>query len=176
MPKSRDLDRTEPMRVFDPEATTERRAAVPRPPRRPTSTQRPVPPPVAPEVVDDEPPTDVVDLLAPHFTGNRASLRPLFETLLSTAHALGDQVIVRPEVKAVYLQHQRDFACILDTPQGDRVYLGLVLSARPPTARLARAKDLGWGPRYTHMVLLQFRTEVDFELRNWLAEAYRKAG
>jgi hypothetical protein len=115
--------------------------------------------------------TERVDLLAPYYAGPRLGLKPLYEALLAAARGLGEGVKIDLSTSVIVLRRQKDFASFVASPQGDRIYVGLVLPGRPPTHRLGRARDMGWGTRFTHMVMLRYKTDVDHEVRGWLTEA-----
>ena len=55
-----------------------------------------------------------------------------------------------------------------------RIDLGLILSATPATDRLESAAR--FNPLFTHRVRITAVTDLDDELRGWLATAYALAG
>ncbi|MGC4114759.1 MAG: DUF5655 domain-containing protein [Myxococcales bacterium] len=175
-------------------AAVKRPAPPPASARKPTPPARPAPPvglaaPAAPSskplaakspaaaaaLGDDEgeehEATIVSDQLSPHFSGQKAGLKPVFDALLEATRRLGHSVKIVPGPRYVTLMRNREFAILEETPQGDRVELGLVLPGRPPTRRLIRARHFDWGDRFTHHVTLRYKTDVDSEVRSWLTDA-----
>ncbi|HEY3451642.1 MAG TPA: DUF5655 domain-containing protein [Myxococcales bacterium] len=139
-------------------------------PHRPKPPAQPAPA-LGDEEEEEPEPTMVVDQLTPHFSGAKAGLKPVYDSLLDAAKRLGQQVKIIAGPQYVTLMRNREFAILEETPQGDRVELGLVLPGRPPTRRLLRARHFDWGDRFTHHVTLRYKTDVDSEVRSWLTDA-----
>ena len=62
----------------------------------------------------------------------------------------------------------------IETTYGKPLDLGLILSATPATGRLESAAK--FNPLFTHRVRITAVTDLDDELRGWLATAYALAG
>ena len=106
------------------------------------------------------------------YTGPKASLRPLHDALLAEIRALGSFDIA-PKKGYLSLRRRKQFAMV--QPTTTRIDLGLILSAATPvTGRLESAAK--FSPLFTHRVRVTALTDLDDELREWLAAAYTLAG
>ncbi|MBF6589466.1 MAG: DUF4287 domain-containing protein [Ktedonobacterales bacterium] len=110
--------------------------------------------------------------LAAQYAGAKAALWPIYERLVATMGALGDDVRLEPRETYVALIRQRQFALIQPSTK-TRVDVGLVLPGTAPTSRLAAAGSFGSG-RVTHRVALSTPEAVDAELVAWLRAAYER--
>lgn len=107
-------------------------------------------------------------LVAGQYRG-KENLRPIYETLLAAALALGTDVEVAPKKAGVSLRRSKQFALVEPTTK-TRIDLGINLKGVAPTARLLEV-----GGMCTHKVAITDLAEVDAELLGWLAEAYERA-
>ncbi|WP_290495879.1 DUF5655 domain-containing protein [Hyphomonas sp. UBA4494] len=110
------------------------------------------------------------DMLANQYSG-KESLRPIFDALAAHAGALGKDVEIAPKKTSVAFRRSKNFAVVTPATK-TRVDLGLNLKGTPGTNRLLEEKP---GGMCTHKVRLTSVTDVDAELKAWLAEAYTKA-
>jgi hypothetical protein len=114
-------------------------------------------------------PSDPADAL---YAGAKARLRPLHDALLGEIHALG-AFDVAPKKGYLSLRRRKQFAMI--QPSAGRIDLGLILpAATPATSRLESAAK--FNPLFTHRVRITAATDLDDELRGWLATAHALAG
>jgi hypothetical protein len=107
------------------------------------------------------------------YAGVKAGLRPLHDALLGEIRALGAFDIA---LKKGYLslRRRKQFAMIQPSTTS-RIDLGLILpAATPATGRLEPAAK--FNPLFTHRVRITAATDLDDELRGWLATAYALAG
>lgn len=116
---------------------------------------------------------DEAGLLNAMYSGARAGLRPVYDTLDKLILALG------PEVERVvcktYTNYRApaQFAVLKPTTQTG-IDLGLALPPDTPyTARLLEAKNLGGGERNRHRLRLGSVKEIDAEVKRWLRAAYQ---
>ena len=115
-------------------------------------------------------PPDPADTL---YTGAKAILRPLHDALLGEIRALGDFDIA-PKKGYLSLRRRKQFAMVQPSTTS-RIDLGLILAATTPaTGRLESAAK--FNPLFTHRVRITATTDLDDELRFWLANAYALAG
>jgi Domain of unknown function (DUF4287)/Domain of unknown function (DUF5655) len=115
-------------------------------------------------------PPDPADTL---YTGAKAILRPLHDALLGEIRALGDFDIA-PKKGYLSLRRRKQFAMVQPSTTS-RIDLGLILpAATPATGRLESAAK--FNPLFTHRVRITATTDLDDELRFWLANAYALAG
>ena len=114
-------------------------------------------------------PPDPADAL---YAGAKAGLRPLHDALLSEILALG-AFDIAPKKGYLSLRRRKQFAMVQPST-ASRIDLGLILSATPATGRLESAAR--FNPLFTHRVRITAVTDLDDELRGWLATAYALAG
>jgi len=113
-------------------------------------------------------PLDPADAL---YADAKAGLRPLHDALLGQIRALGS-FDVAPKKGYLSLRRRRQFAMI--QPATSRIDLGLILPATTPaTGRLETAAK--FNPLFTHRVRITAPTDLDDELRAWIATAYALA-
>jgi len=114
-------------------------------------------------------PPDPADAL---YAGAKAGLRPLHDALLGEIRALGTFDIA-PKKGYLSLRRRKQFAMVQPST-ASRIDLGLILPATPATGRLESAAR--FNPLFTHRVRITAVTDLDDELRGWLATAYALAG
>lgn len=109
-------------------------------------------------------------LVDAQYSGPKAALRPIYEALLEAVAALGPEAVVDPRQTYVTLRRRRQFAVIQPTTR-TRVDLFLVL---PGVAYGGRLQPSGKeaDDRLTHKVALTAPSQVDDEVRAWLAAAF----
>jgi len=106
------------------------------------------------------------------YTGGKAWLRPLHDALLGEIRALG-AFDIAPKKGYLSLRRRKQFAMV--QPTTSRLDLGLILPATTQaTGRLESAAT--FNPLFTHRVRITAATDLDDELRGWLATAYARAG
>ena len=107
------------------------------------------------------------------YIGAKAALRPLHDALLREIRALGAFGIA-PKKGYLSLRRRKQFAMIQPSTTS-RVDLGLILPATTPaTGRLESAAK--FNALFTHRVRITAVSDIDDELRRWLATAYALAG
>jgi hypothetical protein len=113
------------------------------------------------------------DPAAALYTGAKAGLRPLHDALLDQVRALG-AFDIAPKKGYLSLRRRKQFAMVQPSTTS-RIDLGLILPATTPAAgRLEPAAK--FNPLFTHRVRITAATDLDDELRGWLATAYALAG
>jgi hypothetical protein len=107
------------------------------------------------------------------YAGAKAGLRPLHDALVGEIRALG-AFDIAPKKGYLSLRRRKQFAMIQPSTSS-RIDLGLVLAAATPaTGRLESAAR--FNPLFTHRVRITAATDLNDELRCWLATAYALAG
>ena len=106
------------------------------------------------------------------YAGAKAELRPLHDALLGQIRTLGGFDIA-PKNGYLSLRRRKQFAMVQPST-GSRIDLGLILPATPAAGRLESAAK--FNPLFTHRVRITATTDLDDELRGWLATAYALAG
>ena len=119
---------------------------------------------------DPAAPSDPADAL---YAGPKARLRPLHDALLGEIRALG-AFDIAPKKGYLSLRRRKQFAMVQPSTTS-RIDLGLILPTTTPAAgRLESAAR--FNPLFTHRVRITAATDLDGELRGWLATAYALAG
>lgn len=117
----------------------------------------------------DDAPQDDASLIASHYEGPKARLRPLYDAVIEQVRGLGPDVELSPKKTYVSLRRRRQFGQV--GPAGkDRLEVGLNLDL-PIGGRVEKAS--GMVPR---RVRIRSRDELDDELVGWLQKAYDEAG
>ena len=113
------------------------------------------------------------DLAGDLYAGAKAELRPLHDALLGEIRALG-AFDIAPKKGYLSLRRRKQFAMVQPST-ASRIDLGLILPASTPaTGRLEAAAK--FNPLFTHRVRITAATDLDDQLRGWLATAYALAG
>ena len=112
------------------------------------------------------------DLAGDLYAGAKAGLRPLHDAL-GEIRALG-AFDIAPKKGYLSLRRRKQFAMVQPST-ASRIDLGLILPATTPaTGRLEPA--VKFNPLFTHRVRITAASDLDDELRDWLAAAYALAG
>jgi len=106
-----------------------------------------------------------------HFQGREPSVRTTYERVLEAARRLGP---VKEEAKktSIHLVRKTAFAGVAMRSQA--LVLTLKLDSSPASARI-RKREQTAANRWHVEVLLEKPTQIDRELRAWLARAYELA-
>lgn len=110
------------------------------------------------------------DPVAAHYTGAKASLRPIYDALAGAVAAFGKDVEFAPKKSYVSLRRHKQFGCIHPSTN-TRVDVGLNLKGVAPVGRLEQSTD----GMFTHRVRVGSVADVDGELVTWLKRAYDAA-
>jgi hypothetical protein len=121
----------------------------------------------------DQAPDQDGDPAAALYTGRKADLRPLHDTLMTAISALGADIDQVPKKGYLSLRRRKQFAMIQPSGAG-RIDLGLILKDVPAAGRLEPAT--GFNALFTHRVRLADPAGLDAELMAWLRAAYDNAG
>ena len=115
-------------------------------------------------------PADPADAL---YADAKAGLRPLHDALLGQIRAIG-AFDIAPKKGYLSLRRRKQFAMVQPST-ASRIDLGLILPTTTPAAgRLEPAAK--FNALFTHRVRITAATDLDDELRGWLATAYALAG
>ena len=121
--------------------------------------------PAALQAAHDGDPLDAI------YTGAKAHLRPLHETVMQAVATLGACELA-PKKTYISLRRKKQFA-MLGPATKDQVELGLNVKRLPGAARL---KALPPGGMCQYAVRLSEASEIDAELMAWVRAAYDAAG
>jgi hypothetical protein len=112
------------------------------------------------------------ELVEAQYTGAKAALRPLYETILKTVKGFGSDVEIAPKKANVSLRRSKQFGLIQPSTK-DRMDLGLILKGEAPKGRLEAGAS--WNAMCTHRVRLESKADFDKEVIAWLKKAYEQA-
>jgi len=108
------------------------------------------------------------DLVANQYKG-REVLIPIYEELISFIKTLGSDVTITPKKGSVSIIGKRQFVLIKPATK-TRIDLGFKLKDKPTTDRLENSGP--FGTMCTHRVQITDVNDIDFELKEWIKEAY----
>jgi hypothetical protein len=112
------------------------------------------------------------DLVAAQYSGAKAALRPVYETLISVVQAFGKDVEVAPKKTYVSLRRSKQFA-LVQPSTATRLDLGLNLKGVAPAGRLERSGS--FNAMCSHRVRIEAAADIDGDVRKWLRQAYDAA-
>lgn len=111
-------------------------------------------------------------LLDSQFAGAKAGLKPIYDAVLATVNAFGDDVEVSPKKAYVSIRRNKQFA-ILQPSTATRLDVGINLPGVEPAGRLETSGS--FNAMLSHRVRVGSVSEVDDELIGWLRQAYDRA-
>lgn len=109
------------------------------------------------------------DLVASWFAGDKAAIRPLYDTVMAAVKELGGDVELAPKKTYMSVRRSKQFACVHPSTK-TRLDLGLQLKGVKPVGRLEAAGS--WNGMVSHRVRLESPAQFDREVRQWLKAAY----
>lgn len=112
------------------------------------------------------------ELLEEQYKGAKAAMRPIYEALIDSVTAFGDDVEIAPKKTYVSLRRKRQFA-IFQPTTATRMDVGINLKGTAPAGRLEASGS--FNSMVTHRVRVTRTEEVDDELVSWLRQAYQAA-
>ena len=115
---------------------------------------------------------DGADLVAAQYSGPKADLRPIYDTVIRAARALGKDVEVAPKKTCVSLRRSKQFALVQPSTR-TRVDLGINLKGEPASGRLEKSGS--FNAMVSHRVRLEKASDVDEDVRAWLKKAWQEA-
>ncbi len=108
------------------------------------------------------------------YSGTKAALRPIYDALVNTVRAFGEDVEIMPRRSQVTFSRATSFA-VIRAATADRVDVALKLHGEKATSRLVLdARAMKSDP--SHVVGVKNVKEVDRELAGWLRKACERAG
>ncbi|MGJ8562752.1 MAG: DUF5655 domain-containing protein [Alphaproteobacteria bacterium] len=111
-----------------------------------------------------------IDLVAVQYSGGKAGLKPLYETILTYIQTLGDDIEVAPKKASVSLRRAKQFALITPATKS-RIDLGFALKGEEAAGRLET-----YNAMCSHRVRLETADDFDGDVKDWLKLAYSRAG
>ena len=114
----------------------------------------------------------VAEYVGRQYSGPKAALRPIYDTLAAALSDLGEDVTIEGRSTYIPFVRSRQFAAIAPAAR-DRVDLGLRFTDPPPAGRAQPATSPG---QATHKVSLGSVPEIDDEVLHLLKTAYEQNG
>ncbi len=111
-----------------------------------------------------------IDLVAAQYSGAKAGLVPIYDTLIAYVITLGQDIEVAPKKTSVSLRRKKQFALITPATK-TRIDLGISLKDEPAIGRL-----LSGNAMCSHKVRLETVGEIDGDVKAWIKLAYERAG
>jgi hypothetical protein len=121
---------------------------------------------------EDAPASGSVDLVDAQYSGGKASLRSIYDSLVTAVRKFGSDVEFAPKKAYVSLRRSKQFG-LIQPSTATRVDVGLVLKGVAPSGRLEASGS--FNAMVTHRVKLAGPKDVDKELIGWLRQAYGEA-
>lgn len=115
---------------------------------------------------------DEVDLVAAQYEGDKASLRPIYDKLITAVEGFGSDVEIAPKKTYVSLRRSKQFGLVQPSTK-TRVDVGINLPGTAPGERLEASGS--FNSMVSHRVRLASPDQVDDELIGWLHAAYESA-
>ena len=112
---------------------------------------------------------DGEDLLAAHYAGAKAPLKPIYDKLAKIIEGFGKDVEFAPKKAYMSLRRSKQFG-LIQPSTATRLDLGLNLKGVAPAGRLEASGS--WNAMCTHRVKLASAADVDAEVKAWLKKAY----
>lgn len=112
---------------------------------------------------------DSTDLVSAQYQGAKADLKPIYDALVKVVNSLGKDVELAPKKAYVSLRRSKQFGLIQPSTK-TRVDLGINLKGTPATDRLEASGS--FNAMVSHRVRLTAASDVDKEVKSWLAQAY----
>lgn len=112
------------------------------------------------------------DLVEAQYSGDKAALRPVYESLIASVQSFGADVELSPKKAYVSIRRNKQFALFQPSTKA-RMDVGINLKGVAPTGRLEASGS--WNSMVSHRVRLETVKDVDKELVGWLRQAYENA-
>jgi hypothetical protein len=112
------------------------------------------------------------ELIDTQYAGAKASLRPIYDTLIALVSRFGNDIEIAPKKAYVSLRRNKQFA-IIQPSTASRVDVGINLKGTAPTDRLEASGS--FNAMLSHRVRIEKPSQIDAELKGWLKKAYDEA-
>ena len=116
---------------------------------------------------------DDADLIAAHYAGAKADLKPIHDKLMKIVSGFGDGFEPAPKKTYVSLRHKKQFALIQPSTK-TRVDLGINLKGKSPEGALEASGS--FNSMVSHRVRLESVDDVNDKVTDWLKQAFDLAG
>ncbi len=119
-----------------------------------------------------QPAASETDLVEAQYAGDKAALRPIYESLVAAIGKFGKDVELSPKKTYVSLRRSKQFGLIQPSTK-TRLDVGLNLKGVEPSGRLEASGS--FNAMCTHRVRVEDASGVNKELIGWLKDAYERA-
>ena len=109
------------------------------------------------------------DPVATQYSGAKEHLKPIYDAILKTVQAFGNDVEIAPKKTYVSLRRNKQFAIVQPSTK-TRVDVGINLKGAKATKRLEASGS--FNSMVSHRVRLEDSKQVDAQLKKWLKQAY----
>lgn len=111
------------------------------------------------------------DLVAAQYAGAKATLKPIYDVLVTYLQSLGTDVELSPKKTYVSVRRNKQFA-LIQPSTATRLDLGLNLKQTEPVGKLEASGS--FNAMCSHRIRLGSVADIDAEVKHWLAEAYSR--
>jgi len=108
-------------------------------------------------------------LVDAQYSGEKESLRPIYDALIAMVEKLGSDVEISPKKAYVSLRRNKQFGLIQPSTK-TRVDVGINIKGEKPAGRLEASGS--FNSMVSHRVRIENKKEVNAELKKWLKKAY----
>jgi len=115
---------------------------------------------------------ETADLVAVQHSGEKASLKPIYDAIIVAVQKFGKDVEIAPKIAYVSLRRRKQFAIIQPSTK-TRVDVGVNLKGVIPVGRLEASGS--FNAMVSHRARLEKKSDVDAELIGWLKAAWEQA-
>ncbi|HQR34139.1 MAG TPA: DUF4287 domain-containing protein [Blastocatellia bacterium] len=112
------------------------------------------------------------DPVAAQYAGEKAGLKPIYDTLIKAVTKFGKDVEISPKKTYVSLRRNKQFALIQPTTK-TRVDVGINLKGVAPAGKLEASGS--FNAMVSHRVRVETANDVDKDLIGWLKQAYEQS-
>ena len=112
------------------------------------------------------------ELVEAMFAGEKAALRPLYNSLIKACEGFGKELEISPKKTYVSLRRAKQFGLIQPTTK-TRLDVGINIKGKPAKGRLEASGS--FNAMVSHRVRVESAADIDKELIGWLKEAFDAA-
>ena len=114
---------------------------------------------------------ETTDLVAAQYAGDKAALKPIYDSLIQAAKGCG-AIEIAPKKAYVSLRRSMQFAIIQPSTRS-RVDLGLNMKGEPAKDRLEKSGS--FNAMVSHRVRLEKASDIDKDVKAWIKKAWSEA-
>ncbi len=111
------------------------------------------------------------DLVVAQYSGAKAGLKPLYDSLICYIQSLGSDIELSPKKAYVSVRRNKQFA-LIQPSTATRLDLGLNLKQVEPQGKLEAS--CSFNAMCSHRIRITSELDLDDEVKRWLLEAYNR--